>query len=115
MTEVGTTAIQVSPNAEEQEMLSVQRLLQRAADTVVNASKLKTEVEELRATVEALRRDLEDFRQKNAWLDESLVRVRQERDQALGEAATLRTENASLQTQMANANTRMSFLESDLK
>lgn len=74
-----------SPAVTESEMNAVQSVFQRMATTIVEASKLSSDVNELRNTVEAMKRDLESQRNNNAWLDSQLAETRRAKDEAVTE------------------------------
>lgn len=69
---------------------SVSRFFQSIADKVVLASTLPAEVAELRKVVEALKADVEQYREHNARMDEEITNLRRER-------AQLQDDNAQLQ------------------
>lgn len=74
-----------SPAVTESEMNAVQNIFQRMATTIVEASKLSSDVNELRATVDAMKRDLESQRNNNAWLDSQLAETRKAKEEAVKE------------------------------
>lgn len=92
-------AIQVSP-VTEADMSSAQSIFQRMADAVVEASKLKPVVDELRASLETLKHEVEQVRSNNRWLDEQLSNVRSQRDQAKEEAEKAKAELHSVQMEV---------------
>jgi chromosome segregation ATPase len=57
-------------------------------DTFINASTLAETVRTLQVQVDQMKADVEHLRQVNATLDETIVRIRQERDNAQAEAQT---------------------------
>lgn len=71
---------------------SVSRFFQSLADKVVLASTLPKEVEELRSAVDALKRDVESYREYQARADEEISNLRRERAALQDENATLRRE-----------------------
>ena len=77
----GTTATTLAPS--EDEMSKIADTFGRMRDAVISASQLASEVANLRVTVDGLRREMEDYRQSNRWLDQQVTELRQARDQAL--------------------------------
>lgn len=108
----GPMGIQVAPITED-EMNLVQNILKRAVDAAVGLSQLQADVQTLRNAVAGLQADTERLRNANLALDEALTKVRNERDLAeaelvdlkskAGDAATLRAENDSLRSELAQA------------
>lgn len=77
----GTTATQVSP-VEDADMNAIRQVFEKAMNSIVSASQLAKVVADLEHRVNDLVKSTEDMRRQNAWLDESLTKVRQERDEA---------------------------------
>lgn len=77
------TAIQVSPVPSEEDMNLFRSMFERAANALTQASELAGKVAALSAEIDALKADIEASRKHNAWLDEHLAQVRQERDKAI--------------------------------
>lgn len=82
-------------------------MLQHIGDTFVNATQLAETVRNLQTQiasdsqrwseeVAALRSEIQSVRDQNVYLDEVIVKTRQERDEAKAEASHLREENASI-------------------
>lgn len=71
---------------------SVSSFFQSLADKVVLASTLPAKVEELSKVVDALKADVEAYREHNARMDEEITNLRRERQQLQDENATLRSE-----------------------
>lgn len=74
---------------------SVSRFFQSLADKVVLASTLPKEVEDLRAAVDQLKKDVEAYREHNARMDEEISNLRRERQ-------ALQDENARLTVDLNN-------------
>ena len=101
MTDIGNTAIRVSPNAPtEDEMNKVQDILSRAINAIVSMSQLSADVDMLRTTVQTLQSDTERLRQQNAGLDEALFQARRTRQ--------------DMETKLHATETRASDAEQDL-
>jgi outer membrane murein-binding lipoprotein Lpp len=71
---------------------SVSKFFQGLADSVIQASTLAKEVEELRTVVEQLKHDVEVYRETTARLDEEVQRLRTERQALQDENAQLRAD-----------------------
>lgn len=81
----------VNPSVLEDENM-VRSLFAQAADTIVEASKLRREVNDVRNDLNSLRSELETMRQRNAWLDEQIGTLREQRNIALSERDETRNE-----------------------
>ena len=92
----GTTATTVlapiSPAEGEVDMSVIKQVFDRGLNAIVDASHLRQELNDLRLLVADLKADIERVRDQNKWLDESLQRVRQERDAAQKAEAEANTE-----------------------
>ncbi len=85
-----------------EDRMSIREVFTKAADSIVEASHLQTEVipglnkqlEELRSTIEGLKHDIEWVRARNSQLDETLNHTRRQRDEAQAETAKVRQEFA---------------------
>jgi chromosome segregation ATPase len=93
-------------NLNTQDAYSVSAFFQSLADKVVLASTLPKEVEELRAVVEQLKRDVDSYREHNARMDEEINNLRRERQQLQDENAALRTALAQTENDRMVAETR---------
>lgn len=80
----------------DDEVNAIEKFLRRAADTIVDASTLRSEVTQLSREVEELREQVRTMREANAFLDESLTRTRQERDEANQKVVSLQLDNDQL-------------------
>ena len=80
---------QTAPAVTESDMNFVRSIFERMANSVVEASRAAPELANLRSEVEAFRKDVQEMRTKNTYLDEELTRARQERDEAKAEAGRL--------------------------
>ena len=76
----GTTATTLAPS--EEEMRGVAETFARMRDAVIDASKLASEVAELRNAVGSLRNELESLRSTNRWMDGQITELRKQRDDA---------------------------------
>lgn len=76
----------IAPIPTESEMSNIRQLFERAANSIVDASKLAAEVADLRRIVEETKREIETVRNNNKWLDEQLQETRKARDEARSEA-----------------------------
>lgn len=74
--------IQTLPQVQDQETLAMQNLFQRAADTIVNASKLGKEVQSLRDQLKLVLTDVERMREHIQWLEQENQTLRSQRDEA---------------------------------
>ena len=74
--------IQTLPAAQEQEMRAMQNLFQRAANVIVDASKLGEEVRQLREQLKTLLADTERMREHISWLEQENKVLREQRDDA---------------------------------
>lgn len=74
--------IQTLPAAQEQEMRAMQNLFQRAANVIVDASKLGEEVKQLREQLKTLLADTERMREHISWLEQENAALRTQRDEA---------------------------------
>ena len=79
----GTTAITLAPS--EEEMNQSVDIFSRMRDAVIGASKLASEVDELRNAVGSLRNELESLRSTNRWMDGQITELRQQRDEAMAQ------------------------------
>lgn len=77
-------------NLDTKDAGSVSRFFQGIADSVVMASTLPAEVEELRGVVNQLKADVEAYREHNARMDEEITNLRKERQALQDENAQLR-------------------------
>lgn len=100
----GTTAIPVSPVPTESEMNSFRSMLDRALNAIVQASALAKQVEELSKSIEDMKHEVEAVRNNNRWLDEQLHTVRQQRDEAIAQAAQVKDELVQVKNDLANRN-----------
>lgn len=82
--------IQTTDVPTEEDMNKVRQIFDRGINAIVDASRLASQVQELSNQLDGLRADLDKVRQQNAWLDEQLLRVRQERDKANADATQAR-------------------------
>lgn len=103
----GTTATTLAPS--EDEMRGVAETFGRMRDAVIDASKLASEVAELRNSVGALRNELENLRSTNRWMDGQITELRVARDEALAtcnrqaaEIVNIRNDRDSLQVHCDN-------------
>ena len=97
----GTTAIQVSPfNPEDREMTKA--FFANIADMVVDRSELAKTVEVIRAELDQLRREIEAVREANYRMDQEIVELRSQRDEAKQESAEKGRRIGELE--LANAN-----------
>src|ERR1700686_2083430 len=80
----------------EEQMKSALDYVQRAWDSVIEASKLADEFKALQIEVSSLRRDMEFLRERNGILDEHLRHARAQRDEAQADARALQAKNAAL-------------------
>lgn len=97
-----------SMNLNTDDANSVSRFFQSLADKVVLASTLPKEVEDLRAAVDQLKKDVEAYREHNARMDEEISNLRRERQALQDENATLRAVLDKSQADCGVAETRWS-------
>lgn len=64
----------------EAEMLNFRHMFERVALTITEAAGLQASFAELRVQVDSLKRDLDEVRDRNRWLDKELNEVRVARD-----------------------------------
>src|ERR1700723_1814246 len=88
----GSVNIPQEAPQEDSEMTTVKAVFEKASNAIVDASRLKVEVGDLRAAVDGLRQEVEKVRSQNQWLDEQLTNVRGQRDKATGELSAAREE-----------------------
>ena len=75
-----------APAVTESDMNFVRSIFERMANSVVEASRAAPELANLRSEVEAFRKDVQEMRTKNSYLDEELTKARSERDAAKRDA-----------------------------
>lgn len=81
------------PDVPEQEEISaIKRMFDRAANAIVDSSRLAKEVAELRAIVADLKDQVEKVRAHNEYLDEQITHLRTQRDEARDELYKVRRE-----------------------
>lgn len=81
----------------EFDMGAVREMFTKVLDTVAEATQLSRDVAELRETVNTFRKEIEDARATNRWLDSQITELRTQRDARAQEAAELATSLASTQ------------------
>ena len=103
----GTTATTLAPS--EEDMSKVAEIFGQMRDAVIGASKLASEVDELRNAVGSLRNELENLRSTNRWMDGQITELRVARDEALAtcnrqavDIVNLRNDRDSLQVHCDN-------------
>ena len=89
----GTTATTLAPS--EEEMRGVAETFARMRDAVIDASKLASEVAELRNAVGSLRNELESLRSTNRWMDGQITELRKQRDEEVELSTNLNRELTS--------------------
>lgn len=102
----------------EAEMKTMHSIFARAADTIVEASRLAVEVRELSQTVNALKTEVEAFRSRNNWLDEQLTSTRTTRDEALAQVTQLKAQVGEIEREnvrLLDANDRLDKANGDLQ
>lgn len=109
----GTTGINVAPVSED-EMNNIRSIFERAANSIVNVSHLHTQVQELAAQVQALKGDVEYYRDRTNQQDAELVYIRGQRDDALREAKALKEAHEVDQIKLGSAHDRIVDLVKEL-
>lgn len=99
MSDYGTTAVHVSPvqnptptQDEPEGMSAVRQVFDRAANAIVDASKLAKEVAAIRNELDNMKRDMDYLRARNKELDEMLATTRAQRDEAQAAVQRLNSE-----------------------
>lgn len=82
----GTTGFQVAPT---EEAMKLSKALQFAADAITNHSGMRQELESLRSEIARVRSDLDASHTHSQELDQTIHELRQQRDEARGQASTL--------------------------
>lgn len=90
----------------EVDMSTVERVFRYASDTIVEASRLRGEFQQLSYEVAGLRDDLSKLRRQNEFLDEQLTHVREQRDNA-------HRKTQELESVLHERNTRITAMEGD--
>jgi chromosome segregation ATPase len=89
----GNMAANVSPvSTEDADMSKVREVFDRAINALVNASTLARQVDELATKLSTLQNQVEHYVRQNSWLEESLTRVRAERDESIRKLNQITTE-----------------------
>ena len=113
----GTTATTLAPS--EDEMNKFQHffgeIFGNMRDTVINASRLASEVGELRKAVEDMKHEVSTLRENARWLDQSLVETREARDRAIAEGRELRLGLSEAQAVARAAQEQIVSLNDSLK
>lgn len=99
----GNTAVSISPVPSEDEMIGIKRIFDRAANAIVQASELSKTVAELQTKFDAMARDLDLVKDRNASLETALADVRAQRDTAMAERDQAQTLVRELQRDLASA------------
>lgn len=94
-------AIQVSP-VTESEMEQVRSIFGRMADTILGATQLSADVQNLRDAVRSLQNDLDYLRNRNAELDTQVTEVRRQRDDAVNALSLLQRETSDVASTIAS-------------
>lgn len=108
--DTGTTATQVSPGQEDAMKIAegFKSLAEKAANAIVDASKLSGELVQLRSEFESLKHDMDYVRARNRELDQNLSEVRQARDKAITDLAerdtTVRNQAVELERASSKVN-----------
>ena len=106
---------------EPEDMGAVRSIFDRAANAIVEASRLSKEVAALRSEFDTLKWDMEYLRARNRELDEMLAQTRAQRDEALSQVHAFRNElveakshNDSLTAAQASNEHSIASLEAEL-
>lgn len=95
----GTTATDLGP-VEDADMNAIRQVFEKAMNSIMSATHLAKIVADLETRVETLAKSTEDLRRQNAWLDESLTRIRGERDDALSREHQAKNELQTVQVRL---------------
>lgn len=93
----------------EAEMMSIRNIFDRAANAIVQASELAKTVAELQSKFDAMARDLDLVKDRNASLETALSEVRAQRDTAIAERDQVRND---LSQTMSERNHAMDVIDS---
>ena len=103
-------------------MSKVAEIFGQMRDAVIGASKLASEVNELRNAVGMLRNELESLRSTNRWMDGQITELRVARDEALAtcnrqatEIVNLRNDGDSLQVHCDNQRETLARLNAQVE
>lgn len=94
----GNTGLPMAPVPSEDEMIGIKRIFDRAANAIVQASELSKTVAELQTKFDAMARDLDLVKDRNASLETALAEVRSQRDTAMDERDDTRRELNTLKS-----------------
>lgn len=124
MTTTETTGIHVTPAVSEEEMSKLSLLFSRAANAIIKETELAKQVHTLEVEMNGLRHDVESSKNHSTALDEALLDMRRQRDEAISRAlqaererdhalsmvndlnhtiSQLKTENAELEDSLSHA------------
>lgn len=86
----------VTTEQEDEAMQMIREYFQKGLNAIVDATTLARSVADLTAKVEELGKDVQKLRDRNAWLDEQVVSLREARDAAHRELSTVKLDLATV-------------------
>lgn len=111
---INVTESAMSDTFNPDEPTTVHSFFERISNTIVEASKLAKDVAALRCEVDALRRDVEIYRERNGRLDEEVNRLRAEREEQRRQIAELQIALSKRNTQLDDQHLEIERLSKDV-